>query len=137
MTTDILLFGPAGLTLDPDAWAPGGVRGVDKVVQRVLYALFTPQGSVPGRPADGSTFLLLARDFHTELDLYTAWAAAEPAVTTTVRAAELAADADAEKFGAARMTAVSIVADVVTITLAVAALDGSQPTTPVTFELPT
>lgn len=135
-TSDILLFGSNGYALDADSWGPGTVRGPDKIAQRVIYATLTPQGSVPGRPDDGSPFLALARDFRSEFDVFVAWAASEAAITTSVRAAELTTDPDDAKLGYARLERVTVVADVVTLTLRVVAADESVPSTPVEFDLP-
>lgn len=136
MTSDVRLFTADGFALDEAAWEPATVRGADKVAQRALYALLTPAGTVPGRTA-GCPFLVLARDFHSEFDVFVAWAASADAVAADVRAAELADEADSEKLGTVRLLGVTVVADEVTVGLAVTALDGSTPSAPVEFALPT
>lgn len=136
--TDLALFGSGGrLTIDPEAWAPAGVRGADKVAQRFVYGLLSPRGSVPGRPADGSDFLGLAAAFRSEFDVFAAFATAYPQAEATARAAEAPDDPAAERFGAARLAAVVVEAGAVTLSLEVAAADGSAPATPVDFTLPT
>lgn len=126
-TTDLRLFGPAGLTLGVDAWAPDGVRGADKVAQRLIYALMTPQGSVPGRPDDGSPFLRAAANFTSEFDLFAAFAAAEPAAARTVRGYELDTDPDSDRYGASRLAKASVSGAGVVLTFEVVAKDRSKP----------
>lgn len=133
MTTELELFGPAGITLDPDAFAPDGVRGADKAAQRFVYGLLTPAGTVPGRPADGSTFLSLVAGFRSEFDVFAAFAAAEPAAAATARAAELDDDPPGERLGAARLTGFDLAGDTLTLTIAVVAADGTPTTRPVAF----
>lgn len=128
--TELRLFGPAGLTLTPETWAPAGVTGADKVAQRAVYALLTPLGSVPGRPADGSPFASLARNWRSEFELFAAFTAAEPAVKATVQAAEADGDPAAERYGTFSLVGVEIDGDRVTLRLAATAADGSRPSTP-------
>lgn len=129
--TELRLWGPNGPALDPATWDPGGIRGADKVAARFAYALLTPQGSVPGRPNDGSPFTELAAGFRSDFDVFAAFAAAESAVTATVRAAEQADEPKSEKLGSAVLTAVTLSGDSVTLTLSVTAADGSTPGEPV------
>lgn len=131
--TDVKLFGPLGPTLDPESWAPAGVRGADKVATRYCYALLTPSGSVPGRPDDGSPFTELARGFRSEFDVFAAFAASEVPAANTVKSAELEDDPDSEKLGTVRLAAVTLSGGVVTLTLSVTAADGSVPSEPVEF----
>ena len=132
--TEIKLFGSAGTgALDPDNWAPGGVRGPDKVAQRCVYAILTPIGSVPGRPDDGCQFTQLVQGFRSEFDVFAAFAASEPAVANTVRAMEGDDEEDSEKLGTVRLSGADLVSDVLYLQLEVVALDGSKPATPIRF----
>lgn len=133
--TDIRLFDADGLTLDPDNWAPSGVRGVDKVAQRFIYQLVTPSGTVPGRPNDGTDFVASVRTFRSEFDLFAAFAAAEATAGLAVRASEEDDDDRSEKYGWSRLSGVVIDGDEVTFNLSVAAADGSMPTAPVLFTI--
>lgn len=133
--TELNLFGPAAYALDPASWDPTGVRGADKVAQRLIYALFTPLGSVPGLTTSGSTFLDLARGFRSEFDLFAAFAAAYDSAVAAVKAAEYDGEPDSEKFGRARLESAAVDADKVTLTLGVVAADGSTPTGPVKVPL--
>lgn len=133
--TDIRLFGPSGYTLDPATWGPSGVRGPDKVAQRFLFFLFTPAGTIPGRPGDGTDFLEAVQTFRSEFDLYAAFSAAEPVAGRNVRSAELTDDPDSEKYGYARLSRMVVSQDALTLTFAVVAADGSRPADPVDFTL--
>lgn len=136
--TELELFDDSGLSaLDPESWDPGGITGADKVAQRLLYALMTPQGSVPGRPDDGSQFAQLLVGFNTDFDIHAAFLTALPAAVSTVRAAEGETEPDSEKYGGCRLDGVDIAFDGVTLYLSVAAKDGSQPTTPVSLVVST
>jgi len=131
--TELQLFSGSTYTLDLNSWAPDGVRGADKVASRVVYALLTQQGSVPGRPTDGSPFTDLVAQYHSEYEVFTAFAAAEAAVLATVRAAESADEADSEKVGTVRLASVAVSGTGITLTLSVTAKDGSSPSAAVDF----
>lgn len=133
--TELSVFGASGAVLGPDDFAPIGVRGVDKVAQRFVYFLLTPPGSVPGRPSDGSPFLDLARAFRSEFDVYAAWSAAYAPTVASCRAAEQSADPPAERFGAARISGLTVQPGAVIVALELQAADGSLPTAPVEFIL--
>lgn len=133
--TDLKLFAAAGLTLDADTFVPDGVRGADKVADRFVYALLTPQGTVPGRPADGSPFLSLVAQFRSEYEVFVAFAGSLDAAAATVRACESAAETSAEKYGAAQLSGVELDGTTVTLILDVRAADGSAPAEPVEFTL--
>lgn len=135
--TELQLFSASGSTFDPTTWAPAGVRGADKVAQRFVYFLMTPQGSVPGRPNDGSSFSMSAQDFTSEFDLFAAFTSALPGVVAALRAAEaLEGGAPSEQYGSASLAGVTITADVVLMSLSVTAADGSTPTGPVNVVFP-
>lgn len=134
-TTDLALFAANASTLDPASFAPQGVRGPNKVAQRVLYALLTPSGSVPGRPNDGCGFLSLIGNFSSEFDLFTAFAAAEPGILATVKSAEDSDDLDAERIGAVRLSGIEVAGDGVTFTVSVATADPTQAIQDVDFTL--
>ena len=136
--TDLKLYDDNGLsTADPENWALSGVTGADKVASRVLYALLTPQGSVPGRPSDGSPFSEMLVGFNTDLDIHVAFLTALPAVIATLRAAESDDETDSERYGGCQLDGVDIAADGLTLYLNVIAKDGSRPTDPVIFTVPT
>lgn len=136
--TELKLFDDSGLiTLAPDGWAPGGVTGVDKVVTRLLYALLTPTGSVPGRPNDGSPLAQLLVGFNSDFDIHAAFLTALPSAVATVRAAEVDETEDSEKYGGCRLDGVDIAPDGLVLYLSVAALDGSKPAAPVSVVIPT
>lgn len=133
--TELKLYGPNGPTLDPETWAPRGVRGADKVAQRFVYALLTPIGSVPGRPSDGTHFLSLVTNFLSEFDFYAAFAAAYQGAVRTVKEAEADETDPAEMFGTARLSNLTFADGLVTVSLSVAAADGSTPQDPFDFTL--
>lgn len=136
--TELKLFSADGtLTLDSASWEPGGVTGADKVANRLIYALLTPQGSVPGRPSDGSPFTELLVGFNTDFDVHTAFLTSLPAAVTTVQQAETEDETDSEKYGGCRLDGMDITGDGLTIHLSVAAKDGSYPSFPVSFTVPT
>jgi hypothetical protein len=136
--TELKLFSADGtLTLDSASWGPGGVTGADKVANRLIYALLTPQGSVPGRPSDGSPFTELLVGFNTDFDVHTAFLTSLPSAVTTVQQAETEDEPDSEKYGGCRLDGMDIAGDGLTLHLSVAAKDGSLPTYPVSFTVPT
>lgn len=133
--TELRVYGSDGPVLNPDGFAPAGVRGADKVAQRFVYFLLTPGGSVPGRPSDGSPFLELARAFRSEFDVYAAFAAAYAVVVSSCRAAEQPGDPATERFGFARISGLSIQARMVIIALDLRNAAGEIPSAPVEFIL--
>lgn len=136
--TELKLFDDTGLsTLDPESWGPGGVTGADKVSTRLLYALMTPLGSVPGRPGDGSPFAQLLVGFSTDFDIHAAFLTSLPSAIATVRAAEEETEPDSEKYGGCRLDGIDVAFDSITLYLSVAALDASRPVSPVSLTVPT
>lgn len=135
--TELKLFGPAGYLLADATYGPAGVRGADKVAQRFVYALMTPEGSVPGLPQAGSPFLNLVRNFRSEFDLYAAYATAYASAVGAVRAAETAGEAASERFRSASLVGVTVTDDGVVLRLTVTAVDGSRPADPVDVTLET
>lgn len=124
---DIQLYNGAGQTLGVSNFGPASVSGVDKVANRVVYALMTPAGSVPGNAAYGSNFASLVANFHSEHDVHVAFAASKGDVINSVTSSESEAEPDSDKLGDVRISSVSFVSDLVTIYLDVVAVDGSKP----------
>jgi hypothetical protein len=136
--TELKLFDDSGLlVLDPGNWHPGGGTGADKVATRLAYALLTPQGSVPGRPNDGSPLAQLLVGFNTDFDIHTAFLTALPAAVATVQASETDETEDSEKYGGCRLDGIDIAPDGLVLYLSVAARDGSVPTSAVSVVVPT
>lgn len=132
---DIKLFADGSYTLDPATWDPDGTTGADKVADRFVYALLTPQGSVPGRPDDGSPFVELITGFNSDFDVHAAFLTSVGFAAATVQAAEEADEPDSEKYGGARLDGMDVAQDRVTLYLSVAAKDGSVPSRPVSFDV--
>lgn len=133
--TELKLFADGTYTLDPETFGPVGVTGADKVVNRFIYALLTPAGSVPGRPNDGCAFTQLIVGFNTDFDVHAAFMTSLPAVVTTVRATEEADEPDSEKYGGSRLDGMDFLGDRITLYFTVVAADGSHPSEPVSFDL--
>lgn len=125
MRTDLKVFAGTTPTLDPAHWAPDGVTDADLVCQRVLYALGTPQGSVPGSPKFGTPFAQLAAGFRTELELFAAYHGSDPALRVSVRACEAAADPATAKLGDVRLDGVTVGGGAVSLALSVATAAGA------------
>lgn len=134
--TDLMLYDDSGPVLDPDDnnWNPTGVRGINKVVQRVIYALLTPKGSVVGRPQDGSPFLQLANNFRSEFDVFAAFSASEPSISSTVEAAEEDTDPDSERYADSNLLGLVFNGNSsITLQLKVLARDGTTTNKPIEF----
>lgn len=133
--SDIALLGDGSFTLDPDSFGPFGVRGADKVAQRFLYALFTPAGSVAGRPKDGTDFLRMISSFASEFDVFAAFASCEPKAVTTVKSYESTTDPAADRIDGAALAVMEFTAGLLTLTFKVATMDASQPTQVIDYTL--
>lgn len=133
--TELALFGDGTDTLQPETFAPIGVRGPDKVAQRFLYALLQPLGTVPGRVTDGTEFLAMVEGFASEFDIHIAFQASLPDAIATVQSYEDADDEDDEKIGAARLESLEISGDGVTMTITIITIDNSAPSRSVDFTL--
>lgn len=114
--TDLKLFADGASTLDPDAFAPDGLTGPDKVAARFVYFLLN---------TDVSPFLAALRQFRGDFDIFAAYASALPAAQTACRAAEETTDPDSDKFGSAQLLGVELTGDAATMTVLVKAADGT------------
>ncbi len=134
--TELKLFDAAGgSTFAVDTFAPRGVRGPEKVANRVVYALLTRRGTVPGRPEAGSDFLAALDGMRSEFDVYAAFAAAQGQVRTTVEAAQEDDEDGSERYGDVRLTDIKFSGDAIELTVALIAKDGSRPSNPARFTL--
>jgi len=124
---DLRLFDAVGPTLDTTNFKPASTAGADKVANRVVYALMTPLGSVPGAPTFGSHFSTLVQGFKSEHDIYVAFATVKGDVVSSVLSSEADSEPDSEKLSDARVSSVSFTGDLVTIYLDVVSVDGSKP----------
>lgn len=125
---DLRLYDAVGPTLDTSNFKPASVTGADKLGHRVVYALMTPVGTVPGMPAFGSHFSTLVQGFRSEHDIYVAFATTKGDVVSSVRSSEADSEPDSEKLSDVRVSSVSFTGDLVTIYLDVVSVDGSKPT---------
>lgn len=136
--TELKLFSSDGSpALASTSWNPNGVTGAAKVADRLIYALLTPIGSVPGRPSDGSPFTQLLVGFNSDFDIHAAFLTALPSAVATVQAAESSTEPDSEKYGGSRLDGTDVSAEGVTLYLTIAAKDGSQPADPISVTVPT
>lgn len=134
-TTDLGLLNDGAATLDPETFAPFGVRGPDKVAQRFLYALFTPFGSIPGRPREGTHFLEMISGFGSDYDLHAAFSACSPRATSTVRSWESDTDPDSDRLAAVRLNSLEFTAGLLTLVFEILTRDRSKPSQTIDYVL--
>lgn len=104
------------------------ITGIHKLSQRFLLELLTERGSIAYLPARGCDFMTEANrgSWRTPLDIQAAFSASVTDISTNLKNEESSSDPSDERFSAAELVAVSLVAGDAAITIKITSLAGAS-----------
>tara|TARA_B100000745_G_scaffold299007_1_gene248835 strand:- start:3969 stop:4454 length:486 start_codon:yes stop_codon:yes gene_type:complete len=103
------------------------ITGIEKLIQRYTIELLTEQGTLVYLPNRGTGFITSARQgfWRTTADVQDAFSLASPDMSRNLRGEESTSDPDDERFDSAKLLAVSLLGDEVTMSIKITSLAGS------------